>query len=44
MTPPPPEAREQKVHAVILDLQRPYTDYLDTQKTMRIDSYARSIR
>ena len=43
-TPLPPEARGQKVHAVILDLERPYTDYLEQQKTMRIDAYARSIR
>lgn len=41
---PPPEARKCKEHAAILDLHRPYTEYLDRQREMKIDTYTRSIR
>lgn len=36
--------RKCKEHTALLDLHRPYTDYLEQQKTMRFDEYTRSIR
>lgn len=41
---PPPEARKRKEHAVIVDLHRSYTEYLDVQAAMTFDAPARSIR
>ena len=41
---PPPEERKVKQHVAILDLNRPYQDYLEEQKTMEFDGYSRSIR
>lgn len=44
MTLPEPQQRLCKEHAAILDLERPYTDYLARQKSMTFDTYTRSIR
>lgn len=41
---PPPEERVCKVHGAIVDLERPYTDFLEQQKNMEITIYTRSIR
>lgn len=41
---PPQEERACKVHGVIVDLDRPYTDYLEQQQNMEIKAYSRSIR
>lgn len=41
---PEPEERDCKRHVAILDLNRPYTDYLNEQRNMVVDSYTRSIR
>lgn len=41
---PPPEERACKVHGAIVDLDRPYTDYLAQQQDMKIEVYSRSIR
>ncbi len=44
MTPTPPEARGQKVHGELVDLEHSYTEYVGIQKTMTFDEYTRSIR
>ena len=44
MTLPKPEQRKSKEHAAILDLEHPYTEHLEEQRTMKIDTYTRSIR
>lgn len=44
MTPPPEQARSMKVHAEFVDLERPYTEYLEKQKTMKFREYSKSIR
>lgn len=41
---PPPEDRVCKVHGAIVDLRRPYTEYLEQQRDMKITVYSRSIR
>ena len=41
---PEPEERKCKEHAAILDLEHPYTDYLERQRSMTIDTYTRTIR
>lgn len=41
---PEPEERACKEHAAILDLERPYTDYLEQQRRMQFDCHTRSIR
>ena len=41
---PPEEKRVCKIHGAIVDLNHSYTDYLDQQKNMKIDTYSRSIR
>lgn len=44
MTPLPEEKRGCKVHAEFVDLENPYTLYLEQQKRMRFEEYSRSIR
>lgn len=44
MTPPPPEERLCKEHTFLVDLHRPYTDYVDEQTEMSFDVLSRSIR
>ena len=41
---PTPEERKSKEHAAILDLERPYTEYLEEQKKMKFDAFTKSIR
>ena len=41
---PPPEDRVCKEHAAILDLDQPYTMYIEAQKKLKIETYTRSIR
>ena len=41
---PPPEERKCKVHGALVDLDRSYEEYLERQKTMKIDVFSRSIR
>lgn len=41
---PPPEERKIKQHAVLVDTENSYENYLDFQKNMKIDVYTRSIR
>ncbi len=41
---PKPEERVCKQHAAILDLNRPYTEYIEAQSEMIFDNYTRSIR
>lgn len=41
---PSPSERKCKEHAAILDLEHSYVDYLEAQKTMKIDDHTRSIR
>ena len=41
---PPEEDRVCKQHAILVDLQRPYTDYADYREGMKFDVYTRSIR
>ena len=41
---PTPEERKCKEHAAILDLERPYTEYLEEQKKMKFDAFTKSIR
>lgn len=41
---PPENERECKVHAAILDLHHSYETHLSEQRTMKIDTYTRSIR
>lgn len=41
---PPPSERECKEHAVVVDLEHSYTEYLKTQQAMKIENYTRSIR
>ena len=41
---PSPEERKIKEHPAILDLNRPWQDYLEQQKTMEFGGYSRSIR
>lgn len=41
---PEPAQRKQKEHAAIVDTGHSYTEYLEQQRTMRFDSYTRSIR
>lgn len=43
-TPLLPEQREMKIHGVLVDLERPYEDYAEQQKTMKFSGYSRSIR
>ena len=43
-TPSPPAERKCKEHVAILDLERPHTEYLEIQQTMRIEDHTRSIR
>ena len=43
-TPSPPAERKCKEHVAILDLERPHTEYLEIQQTLRIDDHTRSIR
>lgn len=38
------EERKVKEHLAVLDLNRPWQDYLEQQKTMEFDGYSRSIR
>ena len=44
MTPTPVEQRGQKVHAEIVDLERPYTEYIGVQEHMKFKKYTRCIR
>lgn len=44
MTPLPPEKRGCKVHAVIVDTDHSYEDYIGIQSTMNFKEYTRSIR
>ena len=44
MTPSPPEEQSIKKHVAILDLEHPYTEYIEQQRQMKIDTYSRSIR
>ena len=44
MTPSSSEERKRKVHAAIIDLEKPYTEYLEAQRNMKFDEYCRSIR
>lgn len=41
---PKPEEIKKKEHVAILDLHRPYTEYLEQQQTMEIHTLTRSIR
>ena len=41
---PTPEERKCKVHGALVDLNRSYEEYLERQKTMKIDVLSRSIR
>lgn len=41
---PSPEERRCKQHAAILNLERPYTEYLEQQRNMKFDVLTRSIR
>ena len=41
---PEPKERKCKVHTSILDLEHPYTDYLEQQQKMTFVTYTRSIR
>lgn len=41
---PPPEERKCKEHAAILDTEHSYTQYLNEQRKMKIDTYTKSIR
>lgn len=41
---PEPSERKCKTHVAFLDLERPYTEYLEMQKAMKYDGYTRSIR
>ena len=41
---PSPEERKVKEHLAIMDLDRPWQDYLEQQRTMVFDGYSRSIR
>lgn len=43
-TPSPPSERKCKEHVAILDLNHPYTEYLEEQRTMQIKNYTKSIR
>lgn len=43
-TPSPLAERKCKEHVAILDLERPHTEYLEIQQTMRIEDHTRSIR
>lgn len=44
MTPPPEDQREVKVHAMKIDLDKSYTEYIGWQSQQTIDTYSRSIR
>lgn len=44
MTPPPPEDRKCKVHAILVDTEKNYTEYADYREGMTFDVYTRSIR
>lgn len=44
MTPTPPEEREKKVHAEIVDTKHSYKKYAGIQKKMHFKEYTRSIR
>lgn len=44
MTPTPIEKRGQKVHAEIVNLERPYTEYIGVQEHMEFKEYTRCIR
>ncbi len=44
MTLPPEEERRCKVHAVLVDTEKPYTEYKDYRDGMMFDVYTRSIR
>lgn len=44
MTPQPEKDRGCKVHAEFIDLEHPYTEYLEQQKSMTFKEYSRSIR
>ena len=41
---PPPEKRKCKEHVAILDLEHSYTEHLEEQRTMQIETYTRCIR
>ena len=41
---PPPEERRIKQHAVLIDLDRPYEEYLEYQKELKFEVLTRSIR
>ena len=41
---PSEQERKVKEHLAILDLNRPWQDYLEQQKTMVFDGFSRSIR
>ncbi len=41
---PTQEERKCKEHAAILDLERPYTEYLEEQKKMKFYAFTKSIR
>lgn len=43
-TPSPPSERKCKEHVAILDLNHPYTEYLEEQRTMQIKNHTKSIR
>ncbi len=42
--PLPPEQREQKIHAVLVDTEHSYELYIEQQKSMKFHGYGRSIR
>lgn len=44
MTPHTPDERKCKVHADLVDIEKPYTEYLEWQKNQKITLYTRSIR
>ena len=44
MVPPPPEKRQCKVHAEIVDLEHSYEEYWEIQQKMKFKDYTRSIR
>lgn len=44
MTPPPEEDRKCKIHAILVDTERNYTEYAHYRDGMKFDVYTRSIR
>ncbi len=41
---PPPEERQCKVHAQLVDLEHSYEDYWDVHRNLKVDVYSESIR